>query len=446
MPIAVHCPSCRAPLLLADNVAEEAVACVICRHRFSRIRPVSPEVLEAIPARPSDTLLPSTPQPPAPWTPRDRAPRQPEHPPHRRLPANFRMKPRASWSPTTWLGLSALLLFGGGGCIILAYLDSNDRQRPVNTIQTIASAPRHDWHVLSAAISAEGDAWLRPGDGAISSLDFSPDGARLACTSGTAVTLWNLATASTERQWEDRSGIPSAVFHPDGSILALAGGKRDIKFWDVTTGAIVATLSTDLNRARAIAFNPRGDTLASANGREVVLWDVRTRRNRTSLAGHTWMVTSVAFSPDGNWLASGSEDQSVILWNLQTGKPQFNMKGHLSAVRSVAFSSDGKRLASTYDNGNVNVWNTDTGEVDTRLRADDKSVSSVVFLPNGTGIFAGSESGNIYIWELPSGNLQAALAAHTDAVTSLAISRDDRTLASGSRDTTIRLWRIRTRP
>jgi len=446
MPITVQCPSCRAPLLLADNMAEEAVACDFCRHRFSSTAPATLEVLDAVPVRPADTVVPSIP-PPAQGTPDDRSPWQPDHVPYTGSPIiKIPVRPRASRSPTTWLGLSALLLFGGGGCIILAYLDSSDRQRPVITRQPAGSPPpaRVDWQAPFATISAEPDVTLQKVRD-VESLTFSPDGKRFAFTAWSQMSLWNLMTARIELQWSDTRNMRSAVFRPNGLILASAGDPEKIQIWDAATGTNVATLTTDGGMPMSLAWHRSGNTLASAIGKDVVLWDVHNRLKGTVFAGHTDAVTSVAYSADGNWLASGSEDHTVILWNPDTDKPQFIMEAHTGAVRSVAFSPDGKLLASASADGTVNIWNTNTGGLEATLATESESVSSVVFHPKGTALIAGTNLGRIFMWEMPSGNRQAVFSAHAAAITCLAISRGGATLASGSCDDTIRLWRVRTR-
>jgi len=465
MPIAVQCPSCRTRHLLADNLAKETVACIVCGHRFSRTPPAPREVLDVVPVVLSESVLPSRPQLPSQWTSRIRETRQSDGAARQKIVVRRPAHEPPGWSPMAWLILIIpLVVLGVGGLSMLAYVNHLDNQQlaanqqpvppsPPMQSRTSPPIPRQEWRAAFATISAEHRKTLGPlgpvGFGVIA-LIFNPDSSRLASQSRGAMTIWDLTDASKERQWQEwTSDGSSVVYRADGLVLATVSGLDSIMLWDAATGANWATISTNGDRARSLVWKPHSDTLACALGNDVALWDVPTRLKGTVFAGHTAKVRSVAYSPDGLRLASASEDHRVILWDPESGQPRFIMEGHTREVRSVAFSPDGKRLASASDDQTVKVWNTDTGLLERTLKVDSSRFSCarcVLFHPKGSGLIAGTDSGDILMWEMPSGDLQAKLAAHTDEVTCLAITPDGQTLASGSRDCTIGLWSVNARP
>jgi WD40 repeat protein len=78
---------------------------------------------------------------------------------------------------------------------------------------------------------------------------------------------------------------------------------------------------------------------------------------------HQGHVFAVAFSPRGDSLATAGRDGLVRLWNLQ-GKPRGEpLAVHRGSVRSLAFSADGSFLASGGVDGEMRVWDRSSGEL-----------------------------------------------------------------------------------
>jgi WD40 repeat protein len=59
----------------------------------------------------------------------------------------------------------------------------------------------------------------------------------------------------------------SAVFSPDGSLLATGGREKDVMLWDVESGELLGEFSSHYHYILRMAFNPQGTMLASA------IWD-----------------------------------------------------------------------------------------------------------------------------------------------------------------------------
>src|SRR5262249_15855716 len=60
-------------------------------------------------------------------------------------------------------------------------------------------------------------------------------------------------------------GVPDVAFAPDGKTLATSGPDARVRFWDVATGKEWRGLAVG-GLPGALAFSPRGDTLAVAVG------------------------------------------------------------------------------------------------------------------------------------------------------------------------------------
>ncbi|WP_193193800.1 eIF2A-related protein [Nostoc sp. MG11] len=232
------------------------------------------------------------------------------------------------------------------------------------------------------------------------------------------------------------SGVNSATFSPDRSLIASASADSTIKLWRLD-GSLVKTLTGHEDVVNSVSFSPDGQIIASASqDKTVKLWS-REGQVLKTLPGHEAVVNSVSFSPDGQIIASASTDKTVKLWS-QDGKLLKTLQDHGYAVLGVAWSPDGQIIASGSTDKTVKLWSRD-GKLLKTLQGHDDAVKGVAWSPDGKTIASASLDQTIKLWNL-EGKLLRTLSGHSAGVTSVAFSRDGNTIASASTDETLKLW------
>ncbi|KYC40485.1 hypothetical protein WA1_25520 [Scytonema hofmannii PCC 7110] len=273
---------------------------------------------------------------------------------------------------------------------------------------------------------------------------FSPDGKILA-TSHTEgqICLWNAVTGQQIVRFQGHTGSAWCVaFSLDGSILASSSQNDSIKLWETTTGQCLRTLQGHAGGAFVIVFSSCGSLLISGGAdSDIRVWNLSTGECTQILQGHESAIFSLALSPDGNILASGGDDKTIKLWEFTTGICIKNLPGHTECIRSVTFSPSGM-LASGALDPIIRLWDVDKGLCIGTLEGHSNGVPKVIFLDNGNALASSSIDTTIRIWDVSSKRCIKTLQGHNNSVYAIAINPQETLLASGGDDFSVRLWDI----
>ncbi|NEO31522.1 MAG: hypothetical protein F6K36_14020 [Symploca sp. SIO3C6] len=243
----------------------------------------------------------------------------------------------------------------------------------------------------------------------INSVNFSPDGQRIAIASEDTsmkpgnilnteyvVKLYNLEGRLLNLLKGHSAPVKSLSFSPDSKIIAAVSLDKTVRLWS-QEGELLPTLSN--LSSNYVSFSPDSSKIVSVDADNRL--QIRTIEGNLfqSLPGHTDSVTSVSFSPDGNKIASGSKDSTVRLWNLNQGKLFKTLGEHSKQVNSVSFSHNGKLIASASDDQTIKIWSHNGKELRT-LFGHEARVLSVNFTPNDKQLVSADSEGKVIVWDL----------------------------------------------
>jgi len=326
---------------------------------------------------------------------------------------------------------------------------------------------------------------------AITSLAISPDGRLAAFGSAVAKQIvdrdyqgqiflfapsqlqTNLKTAAFLDVLEGHQGmVTSLAFSPDGNILASSGYDSFVKFWDVTTGALLGQVSIT-DTPNSLAFSPDGMKLAVAANLEVTLINPASKQIGVTIQGAGG--DDLAFSPDGSQLYINSS-RSIKIIDPAAGQVTLTFPNAFALVPTVSVAADGSILGVTYEtpeivegfalspdgaqivtyttdrtvendtnveNVRLATWDAKTGKYVSEARSSGDLIGAIQFSPDGSLLGIGNRS-EIWIWDTSNWQVKEKLTGHTGEIVDLAFTPQGGTLLSASRDGTIRVWSLGT--
>ncbi|KAJ2866458.1 HIR complex subunit [Coemansia aciculifera] len=180
------------------------------------------------------------------------------------------------------------------------------------------------------------------------------------------------------------SAIFSLDFHPDGTRLATSGMDNKIRLWNTqaisdTTSKeqqqpkLLSTLSSHSGAVLCVRFS-HGDGRYLASGADdmvVLIWErddsaiqgnlsssAESWRPMRRLTGHESDVCDLAWSPNNRYLATCGLDNSVLVWDGATFERVAKLTGHEQFVKGLTFDPAGKYLATQSDDKTMRIWRT----------------------------------------------------------------------------------------
>jgi WD40 repeat protein len=321
--------------------------------------------------------------------------------------------------------------------------------------------------------------------GAVGAIAISPDGTRAAVGCGIYVLVFDVASGTCGAPLvATNQPTRSLAFAPDGKRL-LAGSEDGVaRLWDLASGAIVSSLTTE-GGVRGLDISPDGGRAVTGANGKLVVWDLARGAPIRDLAGSTGRVRSAVFSKDGTRVLSADSYPSVKLWDLTRGEPIWTIPGvetfmgarfreeetsifvatdtsllffdmvargvpKTIATRdstwAVALSPDGGRALTGHQDGSLRLWNLASGVEALDMKGRPGWVQAAAFFPDGQRALSGGEDAALRLWDVVRGRElnDRKGEGHSAFVASVAFSRDGKRIATASQDGLVKVWDVAT--
>ncbi|MDB5291838.1 MAG: Planctomycete cytochrome, partial [Phycisphaerales bacterium] len=223
--------------------------------------------------------------------------------------------------------------------------------------------------------------------GATQCAAVSPDGKLIAVgDSDGKIRLFDASEGKAAGELTGHEGAVTGLnFSADGGRLASTSADKTARVWDVAERKPFCKAEAPCE-LRAVAWAAGGKQVAAGGADGIIrLWKLPDAADGEmpepkELKGHEGAVNALAtFPATDTQLVSGGEDGTVRVWNIDS-KQSIRQAKHGSAVTSVAVRKDGKRIASAGLDNTVKLWNADDAKQLAEMKGDpellDRSIKS----------------------------------------------------------------------
>lgn len=246
---------------------------------------------------------------------------------------------------------------------------------------------------------------------------FLPGGSLIVVgTRAGELELYDLATSTLLETTQAHDGaIWSLDITPDGKSLVTGSADKTIKFWDFKieqelvpgTERMAAKMKIFHNKTLeltddilSLKISPDTKYLAVSlldNTVKVFFFD--TLKFYLSLYGHKLPVLSIDISHDSKLIITSSADKNIKIWGLDFGDCHKSIFGHQDSIMNVRFLPDSHNFFSGGKDGLLKYWDGDKFECIQKLSAHQSEIWSIAISTDGSFVVSTSHDHSIRIWE-----------------------------------------------
>ncbi len=281
-------------------------------------------------------------------------------------------KTMVAWSSETGAGLHS---FEAEGRIVAATEEGVVCCRGKSSMRHLAPIGR--WELEKTLGSPNGESPLVD---RILSIDFSPDGKRLAAGGGETsrtgeLSVWDLEKGELVWRLEDaHSDTVFAVdYSAEGEYIATGGADKFARSFKALDGERVRFYEGHTAHVLGVSWQSDGNILASCGADNVIkIWDFRSGEVKRTIGGFSKQVSAISFIGDSQETLSCSGDKKVAMHRANDGNNFRSLGGAGDYMYSIGVTPDAAVVVAGGYDSVLHVWNGKDGKARYQLKPPEK--------------------------------------------------------------------------
>ncbi|MBI4586292.1 MAG: protein kinase [Planctomycetes bacterium] len=247
----------------------------------------------------------------------------------------------------------------------------------------------------------------------------------------------------------DQGGALAVAWNPKGETIAAGGDAGFVSIFRVADGERTHHLKVSDSSARAVAWSPDGSmVIGVAHDGTVRCWALPGAQEAFVVLPEKELppgaeLRSARWSPNGRWLATAEGDITVKIRDGRTGNLlKLIPATETDCVTSVEWSPDGSQLAASFRSPTfVVVWETGTWKELRRGSPNPGYMYYVDWSPDGARLAMCVGGGMVHLWNATTLEPQPSHMAHTALVLGGDWSPDGNSFVSAGGEGLVKIWK-----
>lgn len=254
----------------------------------------------------------------------------------------------------------------------------------------------------------------------------------------TSAMLINIKTGHLKKRFTNSKISLAYSYSKNNKWLAIAGGDRVIRVYDVKTNQLKHSLKGHGALIFDLQFSSDGQTLVSGSwDGSVLVWDFKNETVLKRIDINNASPYIVCYSPNDLYILTGDVLNHLDFWEVDTQEKFRSLVGHTQTISGIDFSDDHQLMATSSWDGHVKIWNVLTGMITAKMGQKNNPVYAIKWVDDK--VLSGGADRLIHVWN-KNGELLSTLKGHSAGVTSIQITSDYKYLVSRARNGEVIVW------
>jgi hypothetical protein len=254
----------------------------------------------------------------------------------------------------------------------------------------------------------------------------------------TSALLINIKTGRIQKRFTNSKIVLAHCFSKNNKWLAIAGGDKMIRVYDVSTNQLKYVLKGHGAIIFDLQFSSDNLTLISGSwDGSVLVWDFKNESVLKRIDITNVSPYIVRYSPNDLYILSGDVVNHLDFWEVDTQDKFRSLVGHTQTISGIDFSDDNQLMATSSWDGHVKIWNVLTGMITAKMGQKNNPVYAVKWVDDK--VLSGGADRLIHVWDKNEKSI-TTLNGHSADVTDIEITSNHKYLVSRARNGEVIVW------